>query len=90
MTKLVIAALKLCVGDPDGKTRVLDCHALVDRAAEGLGEGVGVGADGTDPELFLELGAHTDDGVVEAAVAVCVVLDVPFVKDTARGRWAAR
>lgn len=79
MAKLVVAALKLGIGDPNGQTVALVQHALIDVVPEVLGIGISAGAQGAHPKLLLHPLADAVYGVLQATVAVGVGLHVPWL-----------
>jgi hypothetical protein len=77
MTELVIAALELCIGDPNGQAVPLVGHPLVDVFPQLLAIAIGTSTQSAHPELFLHSLADTIDRVFQATVTVRVGLDMP-------------
>jgi hypothetical protein len=72
MTKLIIAALKLCIWDPDRATRMHVPHSAVDVGPEFGATIVCAIAEGANPELAGQAVLYAIDGVLQAAVAMTV------------------
>ena len=81
VAELVVCAVELCIGDPDGEGGEFGGGGELggDGSADGGGEEVGVDAEGTDPKLLREFGADAVDGVLEPPIAVWVRLEKPRV-----------
>ena len=78
MAKFIITTLELAIRDPDRHAVRHLSHLLVDALAHLGAEAVRVAAERTNPELLRESVFDAVDGILEAAVAVCVGRDVPM------------
>ena len=89
MAKLVVAALKLGIWNPDGDARAQLAHPQIDAVAQIRAELVRAISKRANPEFLSETVLDAVDGILEATVAVRVRRGVPGMEPIAtKGRVA--
>ena len=81
MTELIIATLKLGIGDPHWQTIALSEHTAIYIRPERRTERIRARSKRPNPERLFELVANAIDGIPQPAIAMRILLNGPRLVD---------